>query len=548
MDKDLLNAFLEDAKEVLEEWVRTTLKLRPTDSGDAYSSLMRCAHNLKGSAGLAGLSALHAAIHRAEDHLVELRDSGRGADEKVVGALLQTEKMLQRWIASMIQNPQHIENADAVERAWTDILKGAKSSSPIEPKVSVQPENVSGTRRKSSSIEESLRVAVRKVDRVIQLAGELSLHQSIIGRASREGTLETPAMRAIVDLSLKITQDLQDAALNLRMIPIDYLFQRVERVARETAGHLEKKVIVKRAGGEVTVDKLVMEGMLDPLIHIARNAIDHGIEPQADRVLAGKSPSGEIRVSAEYTASGISLKIEDDGRGIDGDKVYEKALAKGLISPDVELGPKARQQLIFLPGLSTAEQVTELSGRGVGMDVVAENVRRLGGRVDVESQPGQGTRFSISLPTNLSIVDALVVRAAGSQYAVPNQDLSEVIDLREFRLTPVNGGERSVIDLRGQLVSVAKIENFLDGATSFTPLENAPAPGTPQPGIVIQHQDEWLALAVESVIGQQQVFVRPLSDHLSPITFYGGSTILSDGEPTLILNLPEMARRYFLAV
>jgi len=541
MDNDLLEAFFEDVRDVLEEWVRLALKLTPQDGASGYTAILRCAHNLKGSAGLIGLGTLHVAMHSIEDALVHLRDQSRAPDQAVVAALLETEKLLQRWVQTLKADPNHTEDTGPLLKRWAAITAGKQNVDASDAAAAAaRPVIAPKVNKQKVKSDDSLRVAVSKLDRVIQLAGEISLHHSILERAARENTLNSPTSRGAIDITGKLMQDLQDASLSLRMIPIESLVQKVERVVREAASHLQRKVKFQQQGGQVTLDKLVVEGMYDPLIHIARNAVDHGIEPPEDRILAGKSPEGSISIEAENNASGVSLIFTDDGRGIDGERVFNKAVKMGLIPADAQLSPAAKLQLIFTPGLSTAEKLTEYSGRGVGMDVVAEAVKRMGGRVEIESQIGKGTKILITLPTNLSIVDALVVKINGAQYAVPNADLSEVIDLREFNLQNVNGGLSQVIDLRGKVVPVENINAFLEGAAALKGDS-----GKPMPGIVVQHRDDWLALAVESVIGQQQIFVRPVMEHLSGITYYGGSTILSDGEPTLILNLPAMAERYF---
>lgn len=539
INPELLEAFFEDAREVLEEWERVTLKLAPTDGPKAYEPILRCAHNLKGSAGMTGLAAFHAKLHRLEDYLVQLRDKSLAPNGAVVGVLLDIEHLLRRWVSRIKFEPHSVEDTKELEARLGRLVSEESSKDRVALAVpgadggKDQPELRPG--------EESLRVGVNKLDHLIQLVGEISLHQSIIERASREGTLNTPATKAVIDLKTKLTQDLQDAALSLRMIPVAGLFQKIERVVRETAHRLNKQVQIIRKGEEVTLDKLVVEGMLDPLIHIARNAVDHGVESVVERVQKGKNPHGEIFISAENTAAGVTILFTDDGNGIDGDRVMAKAKERGLIAPDQQMDEADKLQLIFLPGLSTAESVTEFSGRGVGMDVVADSVKKMGGRVNVTSTIGQGTRLTVTLPTNFSILDALVVKVAGGQYAIPTQDLAEVIDLGDFKLQSFNGGEGQAIDLRGRIVPVEEMVTFLDQKHAAKPTLNQQH----RPGIVIDYREDKLAFAIDAVISQQQVFVRPLIGHLAPIGFYSGSTILSDGEPTIILNLPEMAKRYF---
>jgi two-component system chemotaxis sensor kinase CheA len=543
LDQDLLKAFFEDAHDVLQEWEKVTLSLNPGDSVKAYEPILRCAHNLKGSAAMTGLPDLQAKIHRIEDYLVKIRDLGRGPSAQIIAAFLQVEQMLRRWVEKIKTEPFHVEDTTAVENSLA-LLVSTESESQVDPGAASELPTQTTKIQKSKNTGDSLRVSVGKLDHLIQLVGEISLQQSILERVSKEGTLNSTNVGAVIDLKSKLTQDLQDAALSLRMIPVAGLFQRIERAVVETAHQLGKQVNVRRIGDEVSMDKLVVDGMLDPLIHIARNAVDHGIESIMERVQAGKSPTGEIKMSAENNAAGVTIHFEDDGKGIDAERVFEKAIERGLVSVGDSLTDTAKLNLIFLPGLSTAEQVTEYSGRGVGMDVVADTVKKMGGRVEIYSTGGRGTRFTVSLPTNLSILDALIVKVDGCQYAIPTQDLSEVVDLREFRIQTVNGGDGNVIDLRGKIVPVEDLASFLkSGAT--TPSSSADKANRSRPGIIALHREDLVALEVDAVIGQQQIFVRPLTGHLAPIGFYGGSTILSDGEPTIILNLPEMARLYF---
>jgi two-component system chemotaxis sensor kinase CheA len=542
LNQDLLEAFFEDAHDVLQEWEKVTLSLTPADTVKAYEPILRCAHNLKGSAGMTGLGALQAKIHRIEDYLVKIRDLGLGPGPEIVTVFLQIEQMLRRWVEKIKTEPHHVEDTRELEQSLGRLVdpsgaaKNAREAEHVPLKEKKQKLTAGGS--------ESLRVSVGKLDRLIQLVGEISLQQSIVDRAAQDGTLTSASVRAVIDLKTKLTQDLQDAALSLRMIPVAGLFQKIERVVVEAAHGLNKQVNVVRKGDDVSLDKLVVEGMLDPLVHIARNAVDHGIEPIVERVQGGKSPHGEITISAENNAAGVTIHFEDDGRGINAEKVFKKAVDRGLVSASEAISEAGKLNLIFLPGLSTAEEITEYSGRGVGMDVVADTVKKMGGRVELRSVPGKGTRVTVSLPTNLSILDALIVKVDGCHYAVPNQDLAEVVDLREFNVHVVNGGEGQVIDLRGKIVPVENLATFLKTGANEGPLLG-PKSAAARPGIVVVNRDELLALEVDAVSGQQQIFVRPLTGHLSPIGFYGGSTILSDGEPAIILNLPEIARLYF---
>lgn len=574
IDAETLSVFIEDAFDVLGQWEKFCFDLKPTDGADTFAVLMRCAHNLKGSAGLAGFDNLHNKIHVIEDYLLRIKNSygATGVDfNEVVTTLLEVEREIRRWILRLKDDPltEREISSESIETALkvlvgdlpSDLFTSNSKDRPAHS--SAPPENggesdvpsapaAEASRREPTKTDETVRVNASKIDRLIQLVGEISLNQSILARAAVENTLESRASRTIIDLNSKLVQDLQDATLDVRMIPVEGLFQKIERMVRDTALKLGKQVKVERYGQDVTLDKLIVESMVEPLIHIARNAIDHGIEDTESRRAGGKDVTGLVKLMAENTSTGVSIVFEDDGKGIDGDRVYKKAVEKGLIDPGQELTTNGKLQLIFLPGLSTAEKVTELSGRGVGMDVVAAEVQRLAGQIEIQSVVGKGTRMHISLPTNLSIIDAIVVRTVGGLYAVPNRDIVEVVDLRDFPPSSVDGDFEQVFDLRGRIIPLAEVDSFLkapirvqaEGPRAFR-VNDAPLIEQPRPCLIVRHHDDLLGLAFDAVVGQQQVFVRPLLGHLSPVTFYSGTTILSDGEPCIILNLSEMARRYF---
>ncbi len=572
IDAETLSVFIEDAYDVLGQWERFCFDLKPNATSESFVILMRCAHNLKGSAGLAGFENLHKRLHIIEDYLVRIRDNYGKTKipfEEIVATLLEVEQEIRRWIERLKVDPSTEKeiNSESIEtglKVLVGDLPADLLSATSQPTINLEDRSESESQtaenkateefgnspgREAVKVEETLRVSAPKLDRLIQLVGEISLNQSIVARSAVESTLDSRATRTIIDLNSKLVQDLQDAALAIRMIPVEGLFQKIERMVRNTATKLNKQVHVERYGEDVTLDKLIVESMIEPLVHIARNAIDHGIEPVDVRRKNGKQASGTVKLTAENTSTGVSLIFEDDGKGIDGEVVYKKAVQRGLVDQGQDLTPGAKLQLIFMPGLSTADAVTELSGRGVGMDVVASEVQRMAGKVEVQSEVGKGTRIHISLPTNLSIVDAIVIRSVGGLYAIPNRDIAEVIDLRDFPPSSVDGDHEQVFDLRNRIIPLADIETFLTSLlvpkTVRQPAATNSVIAHPRPVMIVRHHEDLLGISVDSVIGQQQVFVRPLLGHLRPVPYFSGTTILSDGEPCIILNLSEMARRYF---
>jgi two-component system chemotaxis sensor kinase CheA len=558
IDAEILAAFFEDATDVLQQWERFCLALNPESGPIIFEPILRCAHNLKGSAGMVGFMSLHNKLHHIEDHLVIMQASQMTATDEVVGALLDVEHTIRHWVDAIRRNPDLKQEFTSTELDAR--LKQLTATASVEAQE--QRRNTDGDRRTAARNDarpeirpeirseirpdETLRVAASKLDRLIQLVGEISLHQSILVRAATDNALNTTAIRAVIDLKSKLTQDLQDAALSLRMIPVEGLFQKIERMVRDTAKRENKQVQVRRLGEDVALDKLIVEGMVEPLIHIARNAVDHGIESPAERVASGKPPHGTVQLIAENTSIGVTLIFKDDGRGIDPDRVFRKAVEKGLLDANAEISEAAKLQLIFLPGFSTAEKITELSGRGVGMDVVSATVKRMAGQLEVQSEVGRGTTIEIMLPTNLSIIDALIVKVNGALYALPNRDIQEVIDLRDYSVASIDGDHEQAIDLRGRIVPVAIMNLFLSQKGEITcAAKNTERSLVPKPAIAVPLAEDMLMLAVEAVIGQQKIFVRPLMGHLTTVSYYSGSTILSDGEPCMILNVSEMARRYF---
>jgi two-component system chemotaxis sensor kinase CheA len=358
----------------------------------------------------------------------------------------------------------------------------------------------------------------------------------------------------------KITKDLQTFAVSLRMQPLEGVFQRLDRVARDVARAQGKKIQVIRIGVDVNLDKAVIERITEPLIHIIRNAVDHGLEAEDERRGAGKTDDAMLQLIGRQEAGGVTIQVKDNGRGLDADKVLARAVQQGLVSPDARLSKNDINNLIMLPGFSTAEKITDISGRGVGMDVVKTAVEELNGKITIESEKGKGTTFKISLPTSLSIVDALVVLIDGVRYAVPMQDLSEVVDLADFVIEKSSLNDR-MISLRGEVVPLEQLVHYLPalhehklfGKKKIEFLENIRAHreiygtkklGIGNPALIVASGADKVAFEIDGIVGQQQVFVRKLSAQLAALPGLSGGTILADGEPGMIISLPSVARSY----
>jgi two-component system chemotaxis sensor kinase CheA len=382
--------------------------------------------------------------------------------------------------------------------------------------------------------ESSIRVAVSKVDALINLVGELVITQAMLKQLSTalDPVLNEKLINGLNQLD-RNTRDLQEAVMGVRMMPVDFVFSRFPRLVRDLSGRLGKSVRLKTIGEGTELDKGVIEKISDPLVHLVRNAVDHGLEMPADRVDAGKDETGTITLAASHQGGHIVIEVADDGRGLDKDRIIAKARERGIAVPD-GLPDSEAFQLIFLPGLSTAKEVTDVSGRGVGMDVVKKNILALGGSVDVASKPGQGTRITIRLPLTLAILDGMTVAVGEEIFIAPLNFVVESLQMREADIKTVNGSAR-LLRVRGEYLPL------LSMAELFGVRRAGSAPGVPI-AVIVEGDGRRIALEVDELVGQQQVVVKSLESNYRRIHGISGATILGDGRVALIIDVGGLAR------
>ena len=609
IDQEILGLLLDEASEAMQEWEQSCLLLEKDASQQNLDALFRVAHNVKGASRSVGLMELGAFVHIAEDLITLLKNDASLVNSERIGILLDSQSLLNDWIETLREdstfNPdtkaleakiqeaiaeieasggkktesfadeseleQEVNNVQAgleepaapvelksVEEIQAELAAAAAEEEKAKAQAEVKKEAVPApekpapaaaskkkAKRKESATkpDKTIRVSANKLDELMQLIGELSIHQSIVSHSKQRGELETEVCGNAIYLSNKITKDLQNLTLSLRMQPVAGLFQRLERVGRDVAKAQEKDINFELEGTEVSLDKTVIERVTDPLIHVIRNAVDHGVEDNAERGEKGKAT---VLIGAHQDAGGVVITVKDDGKGMNPEFLFNKAVSKGLISPDAELSNSEIYQLVLLPGFSTKEVVTDISGRGVGMDVVKQAVEELGGTIEIDSNLGTGTSFRITLPTNLSIIDALVVKIGKSNYAVPMKELVEIIDLTEHSIEN-SGSEGKMINLRDLIVPVERLDEYLpavEGEDQFMTanVEGESRAGTP--ALVVADGGNQLAFEVDFILGQQQIVVRPLSEQLAELPGYAGGTILGNGEPGMIINLSQMTKSY----
>lgn len=379
----------------------------------------------------------------------------------------------------------------------------------------------------------SIRVDLDKIDRLVNMVGEIVITQAMVSQQLSQLQLDNQELLMGLEAMQQHTRELQDNVMSIRAQPVKSVFQRMPRLVRELAGTLNKSVKLEMVGENTEVDKTVIEQLSDPLTHMIRNSVDHGIEMPDKREAAGKPREGTIVLSAEHRSGRVVIQIEDNGGGINRERVKAKCIEKGLVSADAQLTDEEIDNFIFLPGFSTADKVSNVSGRGVGMDVVKKNIQALGGRVHVVNKPGQGSRFILSLPLTLAVLDGMVVSVGAERYVLP---LSSIIELLRPSEDTVSNlvGHGDLIHIRGEYVRLLylhKIFNIQDAIT------------TPTDALVVLVEVEGgnkIGVVVDEVIGQQQVVIKSLESNYRQIEGVSAATILGDGRVALILDVVGM--------
>jgi len=383
-----------------------------------------------------------------------------------------------------------------------------------------------------SSESTSIRVAVEKVDQLINLVGELVITQSMLAQRSNElDPVNHGELITSMGQLQRNARDLQESVMSIRMMPMEYVFSRFPRLVRDLAGKLNKQIELTLMGSSTELDKSLIERIIDPLTHLVRNSLDHGIELPENRVAAGKSPVGNLILSAEHQGGNICIEVTDDGAGLNRERILAKAISQGMAvsenMTDEEVG-----MLIFAPGFSTAEQVTDVSGRGVGMDVVKRNIQEMGGHVEIQSKQGSGTTIRILLPLTLAILDGMSVKVAEEVFILPLNAVMESLQPREEDLHPLAGGER-VLEVRGEYLPLVELWKVFD-------VEGAKTEATQGIVVILQSAGRRYALLVDQLIGQHQVVVKNLESNYRKVPGISAATILGDGSVALIVDVSAL--------
>lgn len=420
-------------------------------------------------------------------------------------------------------------NMESLNPVQEQVATVAEDNKPVAKDVSA----VSSKKeeKKAASVEESIRVGLSKIDKINNVIGELVILQTVLSQR-RFVNIDDDLSNKSISMMSKLFKEVQEVAMSLRMLPLKGAFQKMTRIVRDTTKLLGKEAKLVMIGEDTEVDKTVMERISDPLVHIVRNAIDHGLELPEDRVAAGKDPKGRVELRAFHEGSNLAIEIKDDGKGIDSEVIRKKAVAKGIISENSQLSSDEIIQFIFHPGFSTKEQVTEVSGRGVGMDVVKTNIEQLGGQVKLESKVGEGSCFKILIPLTLAIIEGLVVSSDEQKFVVP---LSQIYELTQVKNTDIETftGSAKLFRLRGEVMPMFNLSKKL-GLKEKESDSNIV--------IIVRGNGKAFGVAIDDALRQQQIVIKKLGEDLRGREGIMGSAIMSDGKPSLIVDLHELFR------
>ncbi len=532
--------FFEEASEHLASLETLLVGLdREQPDPEAMNAIFRAAHSIKGSASTFGFPDMAAVTHDLETLLDKARKGELVLTEEIVDITLEARDVL-------LAQLDHHQGAAAVAQSVVDslcarvrALASGTTSAVAEAAAAVEVERPKAAAKAIES--SSIRVSVEKVDQLINLVGELVITQSMLALTEQsplnDGSADAERLLERLQQLERNTRELQETVMSIRMLPVSAVFNRFPRLVRDLAGKLDKQIELRTFGESTELDRGVIEKITDPLTHLIRNSVDHGIELPDERVSAGKPAKGILTLSAYHQGGSVVIKIQDDGKGFDRDRILAKARERNIPLSDTPTDQEV-WNLIFAPGFSTADTVTDVSGRGVGMDVVRRNIENLGGRVDLQSAPGVGTTITIRLPLTLAIMDGMSVGIGEQNYIVPLTAIIESMrplpkDLKS--LVGHDGSKGRLVLVRGEYLPLVALHEVFN-------IE--PKSAEPEKGIliIVDTESGRAALFVDELLGQRQVVIKSLESNYRKVPGISAATIMGDGSVSMILDVSEAVR------
>jgi two-component system chemotaxis sensor kinase CheA len=533
----VLQSFREEADELLAQMEQSLLALEgQPENPDLISSIFRVTHTLKGNASLLEFKTVAHSLHSLEDLLDSLRNGALAVTLEIINLLLQSVDVLRQMTKRMLAGEESL--LPAHEKFFSRLAQMAtesKAGGPAFPDITAAASTA--TSAASAKAAPNLRVDLGKLDRMLNLTVEFAIAQGRMRRMLQEKCSTSGAGHEVLEAHQGLQAlflELQELVMKIRMVPVGPTFHRFSRIVRDMArknGKLARMLVV---GEDVEVDTTILEHIHDPLMHMIRNSVDHGLEIPEIRRAAGKDPSGKIVLEAFHDSGNIVVRISDDGAGLDHSAILQQARNRGIIAEGARLSESDIYALVFQPGFSTAKKVSELSGRGVGLDVVRRNVNALSGTVQVESRKGQGATFTIRLPLTLAIIDGFAVSVDSETYVVPLNAVKECLELPAEKHCSEDGG---VINLRGEALPFVRLRDLF--GVGGRPPERERI-------LVVEHQGGRAGLAADELLGEQQAVIKPLGRLFQGVPGVSGSTILGTGRVALILDVPAICREAIL--
>ncbi len=579
-----------DSQEILDkaEGILIHLEKSLTDSSvdpEKVNSLFRYFHTLKGNAGFFNFNVIVSLAHSAESLLEIVRNDNSLLDQKMIQLFMEARDTLYEIFSNLNENKTDTmfkDKADTLiprlfyikanlkaesteprkeeprfgifkkkivltEEAPTEEnnknLPLEKENPPtLEKKKATPIEIINGNGNNQAAVKKDIRIETEKLDYLLDMIGELVIAESLVTQNPDIKELDLPNFSIQSSYLRKVVRNLQEVSLQLRMITLEGLFNKMERLVRDLAQKTGKKVGLQITGKETEIDKNALEILTDPLVHIIRNCIDHGLETGEERLAKGKPESGNIRIEAMHSGNEVWIIVSDDGAGLDKDRILTKAKSRGLIKEGEEENLKDERiwDFIFQPGFSTSDKVTDISGRGVGLDIVRRNIAKINGDIEIKTRKDQGASFILKLPLTIAIIEGMVVIYNGVFYIIPTIDVKETLNLTESKIDYIDQ-DKKVIRFRDQLIPVVSVERLLnhDSSDKNSSYEKSLYV------IIVEYKNNSLALVFDGIVGNQSVVIKPIPDYLKGTKGFSGCTILGSGNIGMILDIRFFINNYY---
>ncbi|MEW6518378.1 MAG: chemotaxis protein CheA [Thermodesulfobacteriota bacterium] len=566
-DSDLLSGFISEAFEHLESIELNVLELEqnPNDP-EIINNIFRPFHTIKGVSGFLNLMTINRLAHATENLLDDVRNDRLTMNSGIIDIVLGVGDFLRTMIQNLSdvldKGPEYYQQYDINDflvriRACQADSEAGEAGEPVQPLAAVPPVReaeaagpaadppvaappatggktveaalaAAGPAQKKN-IEAAIKVDINKLDGLVNAVGELVIMQAMVRHNPLIAGLSDPKLNKDFSQLTRITTELQKTAMSMRMVPIRQTFQKMTRLVRDLSKKTGKLVNLVMEGEETEIDRNMVDSIYDPLVHMIRNSVDHGVQTPSERRKRGKPEAGTVRLSAYQKGGNIIIEIADDGEGVNTEKIREKALQRGLIQPGSSYAEHEINNLIFLPGFSTAEKITDVSGRGVGMDVVKKGVEKLRGKVELQSTPGEGSLFLMHLPLTLAIIDGIVVRVGSERYIIPTIAIRESMRPKMDNYNTVQGRGETLL-VRDTLLPIIRLYKVFGVADAGMDISQGIV-------VVVENEGRQRALLVDELLGKQEVVIKSLGGYMKDIKGVAGGTILGDGRVGLILDL-----------